>query len=167
MEKTRNPSASKVAALPANWRVAERPASYIVDASIVLKWFIQEQDSSLADVIKERYGKKDIHLLAPSLLWYEVGHVLRRTYGDDLEAMNHALEDFSDLAIELRPPSLSLLKGAVELAHRYRLSVYDANYFALGSIWGIPVVTADKEFHAHVGDPYRVMSIEEWATLYQ
>ena len=46
--------------------------SFVIDASVITKWYIQENLSKSAENIREDYITGKISLLAPTLLPYEV-----------------------------------------------------------------------------------------------
>ncbi len=49
-----------------------------VDASLVVKWLVDEPDSHRALALLEEWIVQGTRLIAPSLLDYEVGSVLRK-----------------------------------------------------------------------------------------
>ena len=55
----------------------EEIRQYVTDASIAVKWFVDEADSSRARKLKGLYLEGAINLEAPSLLNYEVASALR------------------------------------------------------------------------------------------
>lgn len=50
--------------------------SYVIDASVAVKWYIPEPLSDAADKYLQLYKDKQAKLLAPDLLLVEVGSVL-------------------------------------------------------------------------------------------
>ena len=50
---------------------------YVPDASVAVKWFIEEEDSRSARRLRELFQQGTIDLDAPSLLTYEVASALR------------------------------------------------------------------------------------------
>jgi predicted nucleic acid-binding protein len=49
---------------------------YVVDASVVLKWFLPEKDSGLADSLLEDFLNGDAELIAPDLILLEAANAL-------------------------------------------------------------------------------------------
>lgn len=49
---------------------------FVIDASVVIKWFIEEKDSAKAVLLKEKHINGKTILIAPDLLIYEVANVL-------------------------------------------------------------------------------------------
>ena len=52
----------------------------VVDASVVIKWFANEQNSEEASLLKEAYAKGLEDLSAPCILPFEVLNGLKYTY---------------------------------------------------------------------------------------
>lgn len=116
----------------------------VLDASVLIKWFIQEPDSEIALQFKENLlrGKEDIVL--PDLALYEVINVLRFKSEVTEEAIKAILPSFFDLGLEIITPSQRLLKDALHLSFATELSVYDCVYLALANELGVSLITADK-----------------------
>lgn len=116
----------------------------VIDASVVLKWFLQEPESAHAMLLRERHVTGDILLAAPDLLLYEVGNVLRFKRDFSTTGIQDALSDLLRFQLELVAPTERLLHRAADLAHRSRLTYYDCCYLAVASELGVSVITADK-----------------------
>ena len=70
----------------------------IVDASVVLKWFLREPDSAAADVLLERFLNDEVELLAPDLILVETASALwkrvmirKETASDSVETQAFSL----------------------------------------------------------------------------
>ena len=48
----------------------------VIDASVVIKWFIEEKDSAKALLLKDNHINGKTILIAPDLLIYEAANVL-------------------------------------------------------------------------------------------
>lgn len=118
----------------------------VVDASVVLKWFVPEVHS----VAAARILNADVALYAPDLLGPEFGNILwkkvRRGEIDRDEA-DDIMNAFGSLPLEIRPSSV-LLPSAFELAVALDRTVYDSLYLALAVAEDCPLITADAKFHA-------------------
>src|SRR5438132_7274810 len=61
--------------------MAEAVPSYVLDASVAVKWVIRSQDEPYLDKAQDvarDYWRGEISLMAPSALIYEMGHGLGR-----------------------------------------------------------------------------------------
>lgn len=127
---------------------------YVVDASVVVKWFVTEELSGEAAALLERGAT----LVAPELVFAEVSNALwaMRRRGEIGAA------DFDDATDALRAapfaiphPMRRLAAAAARLAVDLDHPVYDCFYLALAVLEQYPVVTADRRFHDKVrGHPY-------------
>lgn len=126
----------------------------VVDASVVVKWMVKEEDRDKALMLREAHLSGEVILCAPDLLLYEVCNALRFCpdfTGEDIEAAAGAL---LGLSLRLSPPTLHMLGGAAREAFKYGVTVYDAVYLSLAGVEGARLVTADKDFHGKLaGDP--------------
>ncbi len=126
----------------------ERPATYqpvyVVDASVVIKWFSEEEDSGYALRLLEDCLEGRRRLLAPSLLVYEVANALRFNEKLHEEDLRGALRALGAVPISTASFRFEALAGVCRLARERRLTVYDAAYLALAMSEGVPLVTADR-----------------------
>jgi len=117
----------------------------VVDASVAAKWVVNEPDSAVA----RRLFAEDT-ILAPDLLWAELGSMLwRRQRIGELSAPD-AREMLSDLrTLPVRTYALfPLLPLALEIAMAISLSIYDCVYLALADQQDCRLVTADRRFRS-------------------
>jgi predicted nucleic acid-binding protein len=117
----------------------------VVDASVAVKWFLPEELSEEArQVLTPKY-----QLLAPDLLWAELGNVLwkrHRRREVDQRTATRLLQDLSRVPIEYHA-SQQWATPALELAIRHDLTVYDGLYLALAAGNQCRLVTADRRLH--------------------
>jgi predicted nucleic acid-binding protein len=118
----------------------------VVDASVVVKWFVPEIHSESA----ARLLDAEIALFAPDLIGPEFGNILwkkvRRREVERDEA-DEIMAAFATLPFEIRPSAI-LLPSAFELAMELDRTVYDSLYLALAVAEGCALITADAKFHA-------------------
>lgn len=121
----------------------------VVDTSVVVKWILDEPDSKIALALLTEWTDKEIDILAPALLAYEITNVLyQRVHRDEMSLVKakQALAKviLSELELDFsQDPALST--QAMELAHSFNLpATYDAHYLALAEREGCELWTADK-----------------------
>jgi len=117
----------------------------VVDASVVVKWFIEEEYSREARLLRDAYRDGLIDLIAPSLLPYEVLNALKysNVFGEEeLKEIAHILDDFQ---ITLYSIEGRLSELSVEIAYRKGVTIYDAAYVALAVESEAPLYTADEK----------------------
>ena len=114
----------------------------VIDASVAIKWVVQEQGTAEALLLRHR------RLAAPDLLVAECANILwkkvRRRELTEEEA-RFATRLLQNVEIEL-VPMRRLMPAAVELALALGHPAYDCLYLALGEASGWDVVTADDRF---------------------
>lgn len=122
-------------------------SSVCVDASLVVKWLVSEEDSAKALNVLGQWIEGSVNMIAPVIIDYEVASVLRKVVSRGLIDAYEARERlclFESLPIR-RLHSPSLLRRAWETACRHRMpTVYDASYVALAEITGTRLYTCDE-----------------------
>lgn len=120
-----------------------------VDASVVVKWLLPEEDRDRALLIRDLYQDDKLDLIAPYLLVGEVGNVLwRKVRSGDLspDQGRRCFEQLlRDSPILLDSPDIS--RSAFEIAVAHDRTVYDCLYLAYALEQRCDLVTADKKFH--------------------
>jgi predicted nucleic acid-binding protein len=116
--------------------------TWVVDASVAVKWFVNEQRSSAARAVLES-GQP---VIAPDLIvpessntaWKKVrrGDISR----EQAEAMVQALPLSFDRLVATAP----LSQRALQLALRFGHPIYDCFYVALAEDASVPLVTDDQ-----------------------
>ena len=117
---------------------------YVVDASVVLKWFVSEDYSKEAEALREAYANGLIDLAAPSLLPYEVLNALKYSTAFGEDELKEVAEVLDDLQITYYGLQKELAAKAVEIAMRKGVTVYDSSYLALAHRLQTIVYTADE-----------------------
>jgi predicted nucleic acid-binding protein len=118
----------------------------VVDASVGLKWVLQEADSPLA----ERLARSDVDLLVPDFWLNEACNVLWLQVRRKLFTPNEAREALALLRAQVEPTptgELSLHDVALEIGLTVNHSTYDTLYVAFALAMGAErVVVADGPF---------------------
>ena len=119
----------------------------MVDASVVLKWFLPEPDSAAADFLLEKFLNDEVELIAPYPMLVEVASALwkRVMVRKELSADEATLiyRDLLTLPLSLSA-SVAVADAALRAALKYNHSVYDALYCALAIERRCDFVTADR-----------------------
>ena len=116
--------------------------NHVIDASVVTKWFVDEDGSDRAASV--RGGAS-----APDLIFAEVGNALwklRRKEGLSDAGFAARIEALKGAPIEITPIA-DLLPAAARLAAELDHPIHDCFYLALAMREGAAVVTADRRFH--------------------
>lgn len=127
-------------------------SSFVVDASVAVKWVVPEVHSESALRLLER----DYYLLVPDFFFAEVANVFwkRVRRGEDsADDAKVALEAITAQPLQVHP-SLRLMTCALDIAIRTQRAVYDCVYLTLAVESQCQMVTADEKlFNALQTDP--------------
>lgn len=121
----------------------------VVDASIALKWVLDEADSSTAMAMLTDWTNTGIEIVAPALLAYEVTNALYRRVGRGIilsEAAQRGMKKviFKSVVLEFFQDADFSIR-AMELAKSFGLpATYDAHYLALAESKECELWTADE-----------------------
>ncbi len=119
----------------------------VIDASVILKWFIQENDSDRAAEIKTAHTIGTSCIAIPDLALYEVGNALRYKPEFSNHEVRLCLAEIYDLAIDIISPNIDMLASVSEISRRYDITFYDAVYIALAQELGLDFITADNRLY--------------------
>ena len=122
----------------------------VVDASLAVKWLVDEEDSDKAHAVLGSWVAQDVTRIAPYLMPFEAANALHRrvargelSVGNSTRMMTRLLGSRLELH---QSPGLHV--RALELANQLsQAAVYDAHYLALAEEFGCELWTADQRFH--------------------
>ena len=117
----------------------------IIDASIVVKWFIEENDSDKARLLRDKFIEGEIELYVPTLLYFEVLNALKYSQlfkPSELDEAGESLENYGFKAITIKN---DLRKHMIKIAVDHELSIYAASYLGLSIGLDKPFCTADEK----------------------
>jgi predicted nucleic acid-binding protein len=113
----------------------------IVDASICVKWFIDEDRADDARLIAD-----DPNLLAPTFVLLETYHVVwKRSRRQELLQAQAANVLMLQRVISRFEPDQNLVNLAADLANSHHHAIYDCLYIALAALQHAPLITADEK----------------------
>jgi len=120
--------------------------SLIVDASVAVKWFSEEEQSDLAETLLA--GMEP--LIAPDLVIAEIGNALWKKVTRKLLQPRQAVSAMADAPsfFEHLVPLGDLAARATEIAIELQHPIYDCFYLALAERERAPIVSADGKLLA-------------------
>lgn len=136
----------------------------VVDASLVVKWLLEEEDSQEARRLSERWSSTGIQPAAPRLLMYEFADILHLKVRTGQSTIDEARKAFAELiALEIKLIDMeSIHARAIRLATQLSQgAVYDSHYLALAEHLDCEFWTADLAFaraSAGITDRVRVLA---------
>ena len=125
----------------------ERTKEIVLDASVMVKWFSEEDDTDKALKIRNNHIEGSTTVVSPDLTLYEVANALRYNPGFNVNDVGRAVADLMDLQIDLITPNRELLENSAKISYEYGLSIYDAYYLSLAKMMGLILLTADSQFY--------------------
>jgi predicted nucleic acid-binding protein len=116
---------------------------YVLDASIGIKWVMNEVDSVAARRVRDDFLNQIHELIAPDSFPLEAAHALTKAErrGIVTDATKLWVELMADSPVLF--PSLPLMLRALSIASQARIGVYDCLYVALAEREKCELVTAD------------------------
>ncbi len=118
----------------------------VLDASVILKWFVDEKDSNKALSLRKDFREGKTELVLPDLALYEISNALRYNPDFDKEEIKVAIQTLIDLDIDIVTPTLPLIEASIEIATDHEITCYDATYYALARELEFSLITADEKF---------------------
>lgn len=116
--------------------------SFVVDASVAMKWYVPEEDAGLAVLLLD--DRLDLHV--PDLFFPEFGNILWKKAGRGELGKGEAIMILKALdTVPIRVhPTAGAMEPALEIALETGRTVYDCLYVALAVALETRMVTADE-----------------------
>jgi len=127
--------------------MVERTQILVLDASVAVKWYVEEELREQALALRHDYYEEKLLLISQPLLLYEVANALRYHPTLSSEDVMTAIDSLLAMQFNLITLGKSEAEVAVKIAFDENLSMYDATYLALADITGTQIVTADESFY--------------------
>jgi predicted nucleic acid-binding protein len=126
--------------------VSNIPNRFVLDASVGIKLFVEEEFSECAlKLINQVSDDSQAAIHVPDLFYIECANILlkyTRRFNRPFEDSLADIRDLGDLALKNTPTS-QLALDALQLASEKNLTSYDACYAVLARKMEIPLITAD------------------------
>jgi predicted nucleic acid-binding protein len=119
----------------------------IVDASVAIKWFVEEPGRDRALELLGEILSKPRNFAVPELFFSELVHVFHRTLPNASETQLALLERVLVLGIPRFGMTPDLFRATRKM-QTLGLSGYDASYVGLASLLGGRWVTFDRKAHS-------------------
>jgi len=138
---------------------------FLLDSSVIAKWFVQEDDSDKALEIRDLFIQNKHRVSTISLLRYELGNVLRKHPAKRIESVREDFESLSEMAI----PTLDIddpkvLTRVFETARSLEITFYDASYLTATEESKAVLVTADNRLFGKLKGRKDAILLRDWKT---
>lgn|SRR3989338_1957734 len=121
----------------------------VLDASVAIKWFVEEPDRERALSILDSLQNSPQHFAVPDFFFNEMLAVLCRIERETKKVQRH-LYLLENLGLERVGNGSELLSLAAELSLTHGLTGYDAIYAATAKLLGGVWITADVKAHKRI-----------------
>lgn len=116
----------------------------ILDASVVLKWFVDEKGSEEARTYLQEFTEGKSQILFPTLIFYELGNACLQN-SIPIDDIGKIIELLQKFAFEIENVGFAAFRKIYQNASTYDLTFYDASYITLMQKYDSELVTADKK----------------------
>lgn len=124
----------------------ERQKTLVIDASIIVKWFLNEENSDKALKIREEHILGNTTLIAPELAFLEVANTIRYKK-IDLKKIWNINKSLWEVELKIQEINETIINKTIENSVKYNITIYDALYITIAQLHGVFMVTADKKLY--------------------
>ena len=139
----------------------------VIDASVLLKLFLEEDHSTDVQYIVQCYLDEEIPstLSVPDLAYIECANILWTKVRKQTYAATAASQSLLRLRLLALPTTSTsaLMERAFAIACSYDTSAYDACYVALAEQLDVPLLSADMKLAKRLEhSPFRIIMIQDY-----
>jgi predicted nucleic acid-binding protein len=121
--------------------------AFVLDASVVLAWYLTDEAAPTADLAFERLSASQA--MAPNLWWFEIRNALLASERRGRLSESQTAEILASLsALSIRLDAAQRSEPVMTLARAHRLTFYDAAYLELAWRLDAPLATLDRALGA-------------------
>ena len=135
----------------------------VIDSSVALKWLHKMNENYLtqADSIMKKAQENGITLVMPELAKYEIGNALlyKKLKRPILLSL---IKQFYILPIKFIQEDLTLAKITIKIAHKYKITYYDASFMALAANLKVTLVTNNPKHHKKNIENIKVVELKDF-----
>lgn len=122
----------------------------VFDTSVLLKWYLDEEDSDNALYYRTEYLNRFINITVPDLILYEVANALKYNKDYITKDIKLVIESIVLSKIKIFTPTIDLINQAIDFSNFYDVSIYDSTLLALASLLDYQLITADEKFYKKI-----------------
>jgi predicted nucleic acid-binding protein len=141
----------------------EKVLRYIIDTSVVVKWFSEHNEGDLdkALYLRNEVLENRCSITVPALMFYELTNALRYHPRFNHNDVKDAVRSVMEMGFDIRGIDINVVTRAIEVGFKHNITVYDAYFLALSQIEKIPLITADKKFIRRIKGIKNILSLAE------
>ena len=120
--------------------------SYVVDASVVAKWFNRgEEFEKESDYLRRAWISDKIQLESPSHLLFEVASSVWKNPNIGIRKAASLAKVLVEAGPSLNNLTESMAEQTMLVARRRRITFYDASYLTLARLRSLPLISVDND----------------------
>ncbi|MGM0366167.1 MAG: type II toxin-antitoxin system VapC family toxin [Actinomycetota bacterium] len=125
-----------------------RKQVYIIDSSVVLKWFFtqNEQDVETAEILYAKTLDRDYYMVCAELLVYELLNIFKYKANFTEERIEEVIKEIFNIIVFDRI-DYNIFLSACKISKKIGDSIYDSIYIAMSEKYLAPFITADKKLY--------------------
>lgn len=120
---------------------------FVLDSSVVIKWFSNEDDTDKALALRESYLEGNVNMASPDLVIYEIANALRYSKSLSETDVKNSISSLMSMGISIIVPTRKVIESAIDIAYQSDITIYDAYFAALAQELNFKLVTADEKLH--------------------
>ncbi len=120
---------------------------FVLDSSVLIKWFSNEDDTSIALKLRDSYVKGKASIVCPDLVIYEIANALRYNKALKEKDIKNSVDSLLSMGISVIVPTKQVIESAISIALQHDITVYDAYFIALAKELNFKYVTADEKLY--------------------
>lgn len=122
---------------------------FVIDASVAIKWFVEEEGSKDAENILINIRDNPTLYFVPELFFVEMLNVLSKYQNSELQLKND-IKRLEGLGLSRIALGHELLQRCAHFVSRYKVSAYDGLYIATAESVEGKWLTADLKTHKKI-----------------
>jgi len=122
----------------------------VLDASVIVKWFCEEEYTDIALRIRDRFFVGELTVVVPELMFYEVSNAIRYNEVMSIEEKLELVDDLFSMDFDVVTSNKEILSEAMKFALDTDTTIYDSVNLAVGRFKRCDLITADRAFRDKV-----------------
>ncbi len=120
---------------------------FVLDSSVIIKWFSEEENTGTALELRKSYIEGNANIACPDLIAYEIANALRYNHNLSEADVKNSLNSLMSMGISIIVPTKIVIESAIEIAYQYDITIYDAYFVALAKEIQFKHITADEKLY--------------------
>jgi predicted nucleic acid-binding protein len=126
----------------------------VIDASVLVKWYIQENDSDKALLLRNEHVNGEILISAPALISYETTNALKYSNLFSTSQLKEIALSIQSYGLSLHAFDGETAELAIEASQKNDITIYDGSYLGLAKKLGVEFITADQKLINKLTEEY-------------